>query len=279
MRLGGPVFSEKGDAAAWVAALKTAGYRAAAFPLAHDADRDLIRAHVDAAQVADILIAEVGAWSNPISPDDTVRHAAIEKCQQQLALADEIGAGCCVNIAGSRNPERWDGPHPDNLTSDTFDLIVETVRSIIDAVRPQRAYYTLETMPWVYPDSADSYLALIDAIDRPQFAVHFDPVNLICSPQRCFENAALIRDFIQKLGPYIKSCHAKDITLANKLTVHLDEVRPGAGVLDYHTLLPLLENLSADIPLLLEHLEHEADYRLAADHIRQVAAETNVRLV
>jgi hypothetical protein len=31
-----------------------------------------------------------------------------------LALADEIGSLCCVNISGSRGSQ-WDGPHPDNL--------------------------------------------------------------------------------------------------------------------------------------------------------------------
>ena len=72
-------------------------------------------------------------------------------------MADEIGARCCVNIAGSRGA-KWDGPHPADLTPETFDLIVQSVREIIDAVKPTRAFYTLETMPWMYPDSADSYL-------------------------------------------------------------------------------------------------------------------------
>jgi hypothetical protein len=125
----------------------------------------------------------------PTQPADHTRQEAVAYCQEQLALADDVGAVCCVNIAGSRG-DLWDGPHADNLTPDTFDLIVETVRQIMDAVKPQRTFYTLETMPWLYPDSADSYLALLKAIDRPRFAVHFDPVNLICSPQRYFGNAA-----------------------------------------------------------------------------------------
>ena len=114
---------------------------------------------------ADIVIAEVGAWSNPISIDDTEREAALEKCRIQLALADRIGANCCVNISGSRGP-KWDGPHPDNLTDDTFDLIVESVRLIIDDVKPTRTFYALETMPWAYPEGPDSYLGLLKAIDR-----------------------------------------------------------------------------------------------------------------
>ena len=49
-------------------------------------------------------------------------------------------------------------------------MIVETTRQIIDAVKPTRTYYTLETMPWAYPDSARSYAQLLEAIDRPRLA-------------------------------------------------------------------------------------------------------------
>jgi sugar phosphate isomerase/epimerase len=175
-----------------------------------------------------------------------------------------------VNVAGSRG-EEWYGPHEDNLTPDTFGLIVESVRSILDAVRPTRTYYTLEAMPWIYPDSPDSYLALLEAVDRDRFAVHLDPVNLISSPQRYYGNAALLRECFEKLGPYIRSCHAKDIALSGRLTTHLDEVRPGLGGLDYDTFLRELGRLDPDTPLMLEHLETEADYVLAAEHVREVA--------
>ena len=52
------------------------------------------------------------------------------------ALADAIGARCCVDIAGSFNPDSWFGPHPDNLSERFFDATVENARAIIDAVRP-----------------------------------------------------------------------------------------------------------------------------------------------
>lgn len=267
MRLGGPVFTPYADPDGWIAALKKYGYRAAYCPLDATADDATVRAYVRAAAHADIVIAEVGAWSNPMSADDAERKSAIQKCQTQLDLAERIGARCCVNIAGSRGP-RWDGPHPLNLTPETFDLIVETTRQIIDAVKPTRTFYTLEPMPWMYPDSPDSYLALIRAIDRPAFAVHLDPVNWVCSPQRYFANADLLRESFAKLGPYIKSCHAKDIILRETLTTHLDECCPGQGYLDYGVFLAELNRLDPDTPLMLEHMTEEKDYLAGAAYIR-----------
>jgi len=269
LRLGGPVFEKFDGPDAWVEAVKKLGYSAAYCPVGADAKDDVVSTYADAAKKADIIIAEVGAWSNPISPDEKTRRAALAKCREQLALADRIAARCCVNISGSRS-EYWDGPSPQNLNEETFNMIVETTRAIIDDVKPTRTYFTLETMPWAYPDSLDSYVRLLKAIDRKHFAVHFDPVNLICSPQRYFMSGELIRECFKKLGPHIKSCHAKDILLSPKLTTHLDEVRPGLGGLDYAAFLTELGKLSGT-PLMLEHLPNAEEYRLAATHIRSVA--------
>ena len=277
MRLGGPLFQNCETPNQWVAAAHALGYRAAFRPVGLDTPEDMVREYASSACENDLVIAEVGAWSNPLSPDDTTRAAALDKCKKALALAEAIGARCCVNIAGSRG-EKWDGPCSDDLTERTFEMIVETVREIIDDVGPTRTFYTLETMPWMYPHSADAYLSLLKAIERPSFGVHFDPVNLICSPQRYFNNAEIIRDFIAKLGPHIKSCHAKDILLQDKLTVHLDEVRPGRGQLDYRTYLRELAKLPGDIPVMLEHLPNAEEYAAAADHIRRIAAQEGIAL-
>lgn len=278
MRLGGPLFEKYDDPARWLTLLRNSGYRAAFCPVNAETDAATVQNYATAARKADIVIAEVGAWSNPLSPDHTIRKKALDGCKKALALADQIGARCCVNIAGSRG-EKWDGPHADDLTPETFELIVQTVRDIIDSVKPRRTCYTLETMPWMYPDSPESYLQLLKAIDRKAFAVHLDPVNLICSPQRYFNNGAVIKECFQKLGAHIKSCHAKDVLLQKKLTTHLDEVRPGLGNLDYATFLKELDKLDPDIPLMLEHLPNAEEYTQAAKHIKSIAQKEGVRMV
>jgi sugar phosphate isomerase/epimerase len=277
IRLGGPVFGNVGDPDRWARAHRDAGYTAAYCPVGPDADDHTLTAYDTAARNADLTIAEVGAWSNPLSSDPQARSDALDHCIRQLALAERIGARCCVNIAGSRGA-KWDGPDARDLTSETFDMIVETVRKIVDAVGPVRTHYTLEPMPWMYPDSADSYLALIRAVDRPGFGVHLDPVNMVCSPQRYFANGDLIRDCVERLGPHIKSCHAKDIVLSPNLTTHLDEVRPGLGALDYRTFLEALDRLIFDVPLMLEHMTAEEDYVAGAEYIRSVAKASGVEL-
>jgi sugar phosphate isomerase/epimerase len=267
MRLGAPVF-EFTTPDQWVAAHREAGYGACYWPTESEGQED---AYLQAAREAGLVVAEVGAWSNPMSPDAVQRATAIENCKAKLALAERVGARCCVNITGSLG-YRWDGPDARDLTDEAFDQIVVTTRQIIDAVKPSRTFYALETMPWAYPDSADSYLRLLAAIDRKSAGVHLDPVNLVNCPARYFRTDLLLRECFAKLGPRIRSCHAKDVLLAPKLTVHLDEVAPGLGKLDYATFLRELSRLDADTTLMIEHLQPQ-EYPPAAAHIRKVAQD------
>jgi sugar phosphate isomerase/epimerase len=275
IRLGGPVFGDQRDADQWVADVIANGYSAAYCPVEAGTDEVTVKAFEKAARNANIIISEVGAWSNPISKDEKESKAALKKCKDSLALAELIGANCCVNISGSRGG-KWDGPDPANLTEETFDLIVQTTREIIDEVKPVRTFFTLETMPWAFPDSPDSYLELIKAIDRKQLAVHLDPVNMINSPRRYYGNGAFIKECFAKLGPYIKNCHAKDILLRSDLTVHLDEVLLGTGGLDYKIYLSELSRLK-DVPLMLEHLKTKEDYDQAAANVKKTGASVGVK--
>ncbi|MHC4363768.1 MAG: hypothetical protein ACYSTZ_13165 [Planctomycetota bacterium] len=80
LRLGGPTFEKFDSPGAWVRIIKELGYRAAYCPVGPGEKDDVITAYADAARRADIVLAEVGAWSNPISPDEKVRQKALAKC-------------------------------------------------------------------------------------------------------------------------------------------------------------------------------------------------------
>jgi sugar phosphate isomerase/epimerase len=277
MRLGGPVFEKVDSPAAWAAAVKKLGYSAAYCPVGPEADDATVAAYAKAAADADITIAEVGAWSSPMSADAKVAAEALDKCIRSLQLADRIGASCCVNIAGSRSGDKWAGPCELDYADDTLDAIVQVTRKIIDAVKPRRTFYTIEAMQWMLPDSAQSYLDMIKAVDRKGFAVHFDPVNMVISPRVFFRNGEFLRECFRLLGPHIKSCHAKDVNLSTQYLVHIDECAPGLGKLDYATFLREAAKLPADMPVMLEHLSKAEEFEAAATYLRQVAAKEGLK--
>ena len=131
-------------------------------------------------------------------------------------------------------------------------------------------------MGWAIPDGADSYLKLIKAIDRPAFGVHLDPCNAVNSPARFYDNTGLLNELFDKLGPWIVSCHAKDLRWEVEMNVHFREVPLGAGSLDYATYLKRLAALPHDVPLMMEHLSTAAEYEQSQKYVREVAGKAGV---
>ena len=278
MKFGGLIFKEWRTPEEWAQAALEAGYSAVYFPVDHRAPVGEIDGFVKAAKEADLTICEIGVWNNVLDPATEKREAAIERAVHQLELAEYVGANCCVNIAGTYNPNCWDGPHHENFTKRAFDDVVRTTQRIFDAVNPKNTCYSLEPMPWMYPHTPDSYLALIEAIDRPGFGAHLDVVNVICSPEQYYRNTDVINEWFDKLSPHIRSCHAKDTILRETLTVHLDECRPGTGFLDYRTYLRRLSELDDHICLMLEHMTEAEDYVLATSYLKGLAAELGCKI-
>lgn len=278
IRLGAPIFVKTDDPEALAQAHVKLGYRAAYCPPVNLGDAPRIAAIRKAFDKHDVVIAEVGRWCNLLDADPAKRKANLAAVTEGLALADAIGARCCVDIAGSYSTEQWYGPHPDNLSRKFFDATVENARTIIDTVKPKTARLCLEMMGWALPDSADSYLELMKAVDRPAFGVHLDPCNLINSPVRFYRNTELLNECFDKLGPHIVSCHAKDLTWDVEMNVHFREVPPGKGKLDYATYLRRLAALGHDAPLMIEHCASEAEYDEARQHIQKLAPTVGVEM-
>ena len=108
-------------------------------------------------------------------------------------------------------------------------------------------------------------------MDRKAFGVHLDVCNTMNSPVRLYNNSEGIRECFRKLGPWIKSCHAKDLKWGPGVQVCIQEVIPGTGLIDYKTYLQELSQLGTDAPLMLEHLHGEEEYTKGREYIQGVA--------
>lgn len=145
-------------------------------------------------------------------------------------------------------------------------------------MKPKRAKFALEMEQYSLPDSVDMYVKLIKAVDRPAFAAHVDPVNLVLTPRTYFNTGALLSEIFGKLGPWIVSCHAKDIVLHHQAALHFDEIIIGKGIMDYGAFLSELNKLGRDVPLMMEHLE-DAEYALARDEIFRIGDAIGIGFV
>lgn len=275
LRLGGPIFLKSDDPVELAREHRRLNYSSAYVPAVKNTETAKIAAIRKAFSEQNVLIAEVGAWVNMLDQDAEKRQKNLTYVTERLALADEIGALACVNIAGSYNPRQWDGPDARNFSKEYFDASVENCRKVIDAVKPKKAKFALEMMGWSLPNGPDSYLKFIKAIDRPAFGAHIDIANIINTPDRFYKNTELINETFRKLGRWIVAVHAKDV---HGKDVHFAETMPGRGALDYLAYLRNVTALPQETPFMLEHLRTPEEYDEARQFVIKKAAEAGIPL-
>lgn len=280
MLLGGTVTGTYNSPAEWEKLLTASRFKAITAPFTCHTPREEIAEYCRIIDRHGVKIAEIGVWKNLLDPDPARAAEAMAYAKGQLALGDELGIPCCVNIAGTAGSASWDGADPSNYSPEIYDRIVSQVREILDDVRPLRTFYTLEPMPWMIPDGPDVYLQLIQDVDRRQFAAHMDFVNMICTPRRYLGATAFIEDCFRKLGPYIKSTHIKDSRMdLTHLTSFFTECNPGEGGLDYAAVLRVIGRyLPQDAPVLLEHMHTFEEYAAAYDYVAGQAQKAGVAI-
>ncbi len=293
IRFGGPVFmrqDEKAagageshaaaadDPAALARAHKAKGFTAAYAPYVDLNDKERVRAVREAFAAEGVMLAEVGYWQNLLDTGEASRAEHRRRMEEALALADELGACCAVDILGSYCQGNGNSAHsPRNFADEAFDEAVTMARRFIDAVKPTRACFTYEIFPFNVIDSPAGIQRLIEAVDRERFGVHMDLVNLINCPRAYWTSGAIMRECVERFGDRIVSAHAKDIAMEQPaISVILREVPAGEGGLDIAANIRELHKLPQAVPFVMEHLASEEEYDRAAAHFRRVAADEGI---
>lgn len=256
MRLGGPIFRNFTDPGPAIERHKELGYSAAyGNYIADPVQREEFKS---AFAEADILMAEMGAYGiNLLDTTPKLREDNITLIQQKLEQAEEMGVLCLVVHGGTVETGGWGAPHPENTSEKSFQSTVEIIQQLLDKVNPQKTKLVLEAC-YALPHNPDTYLRLFEAIDRTQFGVHLDPVNMLTSPERYYNNGDFIRECFAKLGPHVVSCHGKDVIMRKNWPVIIEEENTiGQGNLNYAAYLQELSKLADDVPLMIEHLTEE----------------------
>ncbi|MBQ8136264.1 MAG: TIM barrel protein, partial [Clostridia bacterium] len=184
MLLGGTVTGNFKTPKEWESLLIKSRFKAVTAPFTCRTPKEDIAAYCEAAKRQGAVIAEAGVWKNLFDPDPAIAEENLRFAKEQLAMADAWGIPCCVNIVGTESPIAWDAADKRNFTAETYERIVACIQDIIDSVKPDCAFYCIEPMPWMVPDSPEAYLQLIRDVDRAQFGAHMDFVNMINCPRR-----------------------------------------------------------------------------------------------
>ncbi|MFC1608537.1 sugar phosphate isomerase/epimerase family protein [Candidatus Latescibacterota bacterium] len=231
----------------------------------------------------DVVIFEVGGYRNILHTDESARQANLKHLARCLEAAERIGCKMVGTITGSRCPDsnNWGdnyNVHPDNWTQETWDLTVSGIRQIMDDTAGMTATLGMEAQVTTNLDGPKSHRRLIDDVGSDRVKVNLDPTNMI-HLHNYFHTTELIEECFDTLGEEIYGCHAKDTYIfPHQQTVHVQEVCPGRGMMDYETYLVQLSRMKWSRSILPEHIP--ADQFAEADaYIRKVAEKVGVTVL
>lgn len=257
------------DAGEFIRANIELGLNSIVFPVSSKQDSAIVDKYVSAADDAGITIAEVGIWRNAIDADPAKEKEFLQYSMDQLALADRIGARCCVNVAGAYAGDRWDGPHKANFSKEAWNKTVKMIQTVIDEVQPHNTYFAIEPMPWMIPTGPEEYLHLIEDVARDRFAVHMDIINMINCPERYFFAEEFLEKTFSMLKGKIKSCHLKDVRLLDEYTWQLRECACGEGTFPLEKYVELAKAEDPDMSIIIEHLRSNEEYRTSVKYVQK----------
>jgi sugar phosphate isomerase/epimerase len=197
-----------------------------------------------------------GNGPNLVDADADVRADALGRVRRAISVARLLGAVMVNTGVGSHHPTFPYGPHPANHTPQAVDTLVANLRILCPEASDQGLLLSLEPHVMTTIGDVETISAVVEAVGHPALRVNFDPVNLLGTLPAVYGSAAAIRAIGDRLGPVLApSAHIKDIRPAAALVLHLDEVPPGEGFVDWDAFFAVCRRLDEGSALIVEHLE------------------------
>jgi sugar phosphate isomerase/epimerase len=212
-----------------------------------------------------------------IHPDEAVRQQAARVLAAAVRLTKELGCRGTHTGPGSLNPRGAWFPHPYNWTPQAKDQLIKSLREVAPVAEECDTFIGMEGHVLVTLDSAQTMAEVLNAVDSPKVRCDLDPVNWI-TKETVYHTGPAITQMADTLGDLIIGGHAKDVTIEDRLVLHLTECPAGTGLIDWDTFLPRIEALSPDFPLVVEHCTTDELPRIG-EFLHAKAAELGITVL
>ena len=273
MRLGSPLPRTWDSPAGWVAALRAVASAPPTGRWTTTPTRTSVDAYADAAAAADIVIAEIGAWSNPLSPDDADARRRARALQARGSRSPTAWARAAASTSPARARDTWDGPHPDNLSRDTFALIVDT-RARDHRRGRAAAHLTTRSSRCrgACPTRPTATSSCWSAIDRPQLRRPPRPGEPDQQPGQVLRQRRLPARVLREARPAHPLLPRQGHHARQRADGPPRRGDPRAAARSTTACCSReMDRLDPDTPILVEHLTTDEEYAAAVAHIRSVA--------
>lgn len=261
--------------------VRQAGFRGAQLfiPRPREADPQDIHRVKRAFDEAELEVAQVNGWYEPLcSYDDDIRAEGVRGMQALVRIGRMVDAPSVYVRPGGHNPNGHWYAHPENHSMRTFDNIVDSLRRVCATAQEEGVTVAVEGHVLSALDTPRRVRDLLDAVGSRALKFNYDPVNFIGTVKQVHDSASVLNELYDLLGRDMVAAHAKDCRLADQLVVHIEEVVPGDGVLDYALFMRRFQDACPDGYFIIEHLPNALVPR-ARDFVRSAAQRHGIPLM
>lgn len=208
-------------------------------------------------------------------PDPESRSRTVSKVVEGAVLAARLDAGCYLIRPGSLNPAGPWTPHRDNHTPEALALLISTLREIAHRTTALNIVTVVETHVVSILNTPSVCRRLIKSVNSANIRLVMDFVNHFESIGQVYSDTRRLNHIFETIGPLAPVCHVKDITVGNRLVVHLEETVPGCGELNLALALGLFHAHHPEGYALIEHLGPD-QIPLAAANVREISKRAGI---
>ncbi|MCS7060201.1 MAG: sugar phosphate isomerase/epimerase [Anaerolineae bacterium] len=207
---------------------------------------------------AGLAVAQTNGWYEClIHPDEATRAEGIKGLSQLIRIGRVLDS-CFVYVRpGSINPNGHWWPHPDNHAPRTFDRLVDSIKQVCRVAETEGMVLGIEGHVVSTLDTPQRVRDLLDAVGSPALKFNMDPVNFVGTVRDVHDTTRVINSLFDMLGKDMVALHAKDCAIQDAHVVHIVEVPPCTGTMNYELLMRRWVEWCPEGYFIIEHLPDE----------------------
>ena len=225
----------------------------------------------DAFRDANLPIIAVSGYTNFIHPDPEIRKRNINYIKMMLRYARDLGCPYVGSETGTYNLESDWVWHEKNASPEVYEETIEIIRDLAEFAGEWGSMFIVENY-------VNNVIGSVEQVEQMFKDVNSKHLGLICDPTNYFDENTIqdvdgtINKIFDRLSPYMKIAHAKDIKLAEDTgekhaNIDADASHTfrgsggvelpaaGLGILNYDLYVKRLAEEHPNIPLIIEHLD------------------------
>ena len=192
-------------------------------------------------------IALIGAYFNPVHPNQSKIDNGFSVFCDYLSLAKDLGCDYVGSETGSYNGDPWIY-HPLNHSDEALDKVVETFSNLASIAEQNGVNIAMEGAFGHVCHTPERLFEAIERIGKDNIKFIFDLYNYLDISN--VENAYdILERGLSLFGKRILLFHIKDFIIEDG---RLKQCGVGKGILDFNRILSAINNLNQDSILVLE---------------------------